>query len=79
MWLYSHGIHTINSCCGHGNRGLSSILVIGEESKKNMEELGYVLAEIQVRDSNMTEYTPQTTLPCDRSTQSIEKEGAGNG
>ncbi len=62
MWLYSHGIHTINSCCGHGDRRLSSILVVGDSSKKKMESLGYALAEIQCRNPNMASYTPKTTL-----------------
>lgn len=39
--LYSKGIHTINSCCGHGNEALKTILVVGENSRQKMEENGY--------------------------------------
>lgn len=63
MWLYSRGVHTINSCCGHGNRRLSFILVIGDSSKEKMESLGYALAEIQNSEPNMVSYIPKTPFP----------------
>ncbi len=74
MWLKSRGVHTINSCCGHGNRRLSSILVVGDNSKMKMEALGYALAEIQNSDPNMASYTPKTPLPYERGNQSMEQE-----
>ncbi len=74
MWLYSRGIHTINSCCGHGNRRLSIILVVGDSSKKKMEALGYELAEIQNSDPNMASYIPKTPLPYERNHQCMEQE-----
>ena len=63
LWLYSQGIHTINSCCGHGEKGLASILVVGEESKNRMNEMGYSLAEIQTEDCRMAAYVPKTQFP----------------
>lgn len=75
MWLYSRGVHTIGSCCGHGNRRLSSILVVGDSSKEKMEALGYALAEIQNSTPNMASYTPKTPLPYERDNKSIEQEG----
>ena len=63
MWLYSHGVHTINSCCGHGNAELASILVVGPESIEKMDAMGYVPTEEQVNYANMKAYAPKTPLP----------------
>ena len=41
LTLYAKGVHTINSCCGHGNDALRAILVIGEESCMMMRDMGY--------------------------------------
>lgn len=41
LYLASEGVHTVNSCCGHGNDKLSTILVAGETSKEKMKILGY--------------------------------------
>lgn len=43
--LWSQGVHTINSCCGHGNNGLKTILVIGDNSREKMESLDYEFLE----------------------------------
>lgn len=45
------GVHTINSCCGHGDFRLARILTVGEESKKKMKALGYVRADNVARMS----------------------------
>lgn len=45
LFLYSQGVHTINSCCGHGNNELKTIVVIGENSREKMKTLGYELLE----------------------------------
>ena len=45
LWLYSQGVHTINSCCGHGNNELKTVVVIGENSREKMKTLGYELLE----------------------------------
>lgn len=51
--LQSKGVHTANSCCGHGNPALASILVVGEESEKKMRELGYeFLGDVGYRHTN---------------------------
>lgn len=39
--LKSKGVNTINSCCGHGDLALASILTAGENSKNKMLSLGY--------------------------------------
>ena len=49
LWL--DGVHTINSCCGHGDPRLASILTVGEESKKKMEAMGYDRADDALRMS----------------------------
>lgn len=63
LWLNSQGVHTINSCCGHGNKQLASILVAGENSKQFMGEHGYIEAEIQPGDARMRAYVPKTPMP----------------
>lgn len=40
--LKSKGVNTINSCCGHGDLALASILTAGENSKNKMLSLGYI-------------------------------------
>lgn len=63
LWLNSQGVHTINSCCGHGKKQLASILVVGENSRHLMDELGYAEAEIQTDDERMRAYVPKTPMP----------------
>lgn len=60
MELYSKGVHTVNSCCGHGAEELASILVVGENSKEKMFELGYMfLREI---GSRITMWKPKSKM-----------------
>ena len=60
------GIHTVNSCCGHGNINLSSIMVVGENSIELMEQIGYETANIQADNSEykcLTKcYVPKSTM-----------------
>lgn len=62
MWLYNNGVHTINSCCGHGEMKLASILVVGDESKAKMGFYGYSFSEIQPEDKRMAAYVPKTPM-----------------
>lgn len=41
LFLRSKGIHTVGCCCGHGDRALSYIQTVSENSKKMMEGMGY--------------------------------------
>ena len=41
LYLKSVGVHTVASCCGHGNVELASILTVGENSREKMKEMGY--------------------------------------
>ena len=43
LHLRSLGIHTVASCCGHGEKGKASILTAGENSKAIMMDMGYKL------------------------------------
>ena len=43
LYLKSMGVHTIASCCGHGNAELASILTSGENSREAMQNMGYKL------------------------------------
>lgn len=45
LYLNSLGIATINSCCGHGNISLASILTVSNESAEKMRNAGYSLAD----------------------------------
>ncbi|MCC8063696.1 MAG: hypothetical protein LIO70_01260 [Clostridiales bacterium] len=55
------GVHTVNSCCGHGNRQLASILVAGEESRDMMQALGYEMVGA-VPEHRMTNWQPKTLM-----------------
>ena len=65
LWLYRNGVHTVNSCCGHGNIDLASILVIGENSIAMMNELGYEESPtaIPMTMQPLRSYIPKTPLP----------------
>ncbi|MCI7152041.1 MAG: hypothetical protein MR952_06375 [Flavonifractor plautii] len=41
LYLRAQGVHTVASCCGHGNAALASILTVGESSREKMKEMGY--------------------------------------
>ena len=43
LYLKSVGVHTVASCCGHGNAELASILTAGETSREAMQNMGYEL------------------------------------
>lgn len=43
LYLKSVGVHTVASCCGHGNSELASILSAGETSREAMQNMGYEL------------------------------------
>lgn len=43
LHLKSMGVHTVASCCGHGNPELASILTVGENSREVMQNMGYKL------------------------------------
>ena len=45
LHLRSLGIHTVASCCGHGEKELASILTVGENSKAIMMDMGYKLLD----------------------------------
>ena len=40
LYLKSVGVHTVASCCGHGNSELASILTAGETSRGGHAEYG---------------------------------------
>ena len=63
LWLKNEGIHTINSCCGHGKKHLASILVVGDNSIQKMIDLGYTKTKEQVNDTRMRAYIPKTVFP----------------
>lgn len=63
LYLSQKGVHTINSCCGHGDKHLASILVAGENSKQLMNDLGYEESEIQADDARSRAYIPKTPMP----------------
>ena len=62
LYLSQKGVHTINSCCGHGDKHLASILVAGENSKQLMNDLGYEESEIQADDARSRAYIPKTPM-----------------
>ena len=41
LYLKSVGVHTVASCCGHGNAELASILTVGKNSREKMKNMGY--------------------------------------
>lgn len=43
LYLKSMGVHTVASCCGHGNAEIASILTVGENSRAAMQNMGYEL------------------------------------
>lgn len=43
LHLKSVGVHTVASCCGHGNPELASILTVGENSREVMQNMSYEL------------------------------------
>lgn len=45
LYLKSLGVATLNSCCGHGEISLASILTVGEESADKMRNICYSLAD----------------------------------
>lgn len=45
LYLKSLGVATVNSCCGHGEMSLASILTVGDESAEKMRNIGYFLAD----------------------------------
>ena len=45
LYLKSVCVHTVNSCCGHGNKKLASILVAGKSSAEKMKTMGYQIGE----------------------------------
>lgn len=45
LYLKSIGVHTVASCCGHGNPELASILTAGENSREAMQNMSYDLIE----------------------------------
>lgn len=45
LYLKSLGVATVNSCCGHGDALLASILTVGDESAEKMRDTGYFLAD----------------------------------
>lgn len=47
LLLRSKGIHTVGCCCGHGNKELSYIQTVSENSKKMMEDMGYKQTNIK--------------------------------
>ena len=38
LYLKSVGVHTVASCCGHGNPELASILTVGENSREALKD-----------------------------------------
>ena len=59
LYLKSMGVHTIASCCGHGNAELASILTAGENSREAMQNMGYkLLGCLYGRDN----WKPKSTL-----------------
>lgn len=59
LYLKSVGVHTIASCCGHGNPELASILTVGENSRAAMQNMGYeLISDLYGRDN----WKPKTTL-----------------
>lgn len=70
LTLNNYGIHTVNSCCGHGNPLLSNIMVIGENSIESMDKMGYVVADIQ---ADRTEHVCLTKCYIPKSTMLYEK------
>ena len=45
LYLKSLGVATVNSCCGHGDTFLASILTVGDESAEKMRDTGYFPAD----------------------------------
>ncbi len=45
LYLKSLGVATVNSCCGHGDALLASILTVGDESAEKMRDTGYFPAD----------------------------------
>lgn len=62
LWLHNQGVHTVGSCCGHGDAGLKSILIVGVESKKKMVALGYNLTAEQPNSNKYMSYMPKTRM-----------------
>ena len=59
LHLKSVGVHTVASCCGHGNPELASILTVGENSREAMQNMGYeLIGDLYGRDN----WRPKSTL-----------------
>ena len=59
LYLKSVGVHTVASCCGHGNPECASILTIGENSSEVMQNMGYeLIGDLYGRDN----WRPKSTL-----------------
>lgn len=59
LHLKSVGVHTVASCCGHGNPELASILTVGKNSREAMQNMGYeLIGDLYGRDN----WRPKSTL-----------------
>lgn len=76
LWLCSQGVHTINSCCGHGNNEMKTIVVIGENSREKMNVLGYELLE--ERESRVTIWRAKSKTISDENMVSAPTEKGAN-
>lgn len=59
LYLNSVGVHTVASCCGHGNSECASILTLGENSRETMQNMGYELIGVLYGHDN---WRPKSTL-----------------
>ena len=60
--LRSKGIHTIASCCGHGDITKACILIVTEESEVKMKEMGYEICEKRCLKDRMSYWKPKSIL-----------------